>query len=236
MRGWRPSRWHPRPSRASRFAPAEPGRKPETRPSKPRSKAARPVLMYLHGRGGNPAEDCRKWARVGRQFGWVVCPSGPGDAGGGEVHVAHQALGAFARDGLDAEPGGFREADFPDSSPLAGIAFQEALENRAFLAGGEGYRAPAQNLLAFLGRKGASGCRSTYRPGVVEAELAAVLPDFVTATLREGLITFDRQMRGFVTAEATLVGVESRTSAPVRILRGSDCQSLSHRWRPGTPR
>lgn len=50
---------------------------------KPRSKGAKPVLMYLHGRGGNPAEDCRKWAKVGTQFGWVVCPSGPGDNGAG---------------------------------------------------------------------------------------------------------------------------------------------------------
>ncbi len=50
---------------------------------KPRAKGPRPILMYLHGRGGNPAEDCRKWARVGTQFGWVVCPAGPGDNGGG---------------------------------------------------------------------------------------------------------------------------------------------------------
>lgn len=45
---------------------------------KPRTHARRPILMYLHGRGGNAFEDCRKWARVARQFGWVVCPQGPG--------------------------------------------------------------------------------------------------------------------------------------------------------------
>jgi predicted esterase len=50
---------------------------------KPRVRGMRPVLMYLHGRGGNPAEDCRKWARVGTQFGWVVCPQGPEDRGDG---------------------------------------------------------------------------------------------------------------------------------------------------------
>jgi predicted esterase len=50
---------------------------------RPRGKGMRPVLMYLHGRGGNPMEDCRKWARVGTQFGWVVCPQGPEDRGGG---------------------------------------------------------------------------------------------------------------------------------------------------------
>ncbi len=51
---------------------------------KPRAKGTKPVLMYLHGRNGNPAEDCRKWARVATQFGWVVCPSGPaaGETGG----------------------------------------------------------------------------------------------------------------------------------------------------------
>jgi predicted esterase len=47
---------------------------------KPRAKGPRPILMYLHGRGGNPAEDCRKWAKVGTQFGWVVCPAGPGSS------------------------------------------------------------------------------------------------------------------------------------------------------------
>lgn len=50
---------------------------------KPRAKGPKPILMYLHGRGGNPAEDCRKWAKVGSQFGWVVCPAGPGDSGTG---------------------------------------------------------------------------------------------------------------------------------------------------------
>jgi predicted esterase len=50
---------------------------------RPRNRGLRPVLMYLHGRGGNPGEDCRKWAKVGTQFGWVVCPQGPEDRGGG---------------------------------------------------------------------------------------------------------------------------------------------------------
>src|SRR5580704_3717137 len=44
---------------------------------KPRSKTRRPIVLYLHGRGGNAFEDCRKWARVARQFGWIVCPQGP---------------------------------------------------------------------------------------------------------------------------------------------------------------
>ncbi len=50
---------------------------------RPHVKGTRPILMYLHGRGGHPADDCRKWARVAARYGWVVCPSGPVDVGGG---------------------------------------------------------------------------------------------------------------------------------------------------------
>jgi predicted esterase len=50
---------------------------------RPHGHGMKPVITYLHGRGGNPAEDCRKWARVASQFGWVLCPEGPDDRGGG---------------------------------------------------------------------------------------------------------------------------------------------------------
>jgi uncharacterized FAD-dependent dehydrogenase len=59
----------------------------------------------------------------------------------------------------------------------------------------------------------------------MEADLSLVFPDYVTDTLRKGIRSFDRKMRGFITAEATLTGVETRTSAPVRIIRGEDLQS-----------
>jgi hypothetical protein len=117
-------------------------------------------------------------------------------------------------------------ADFGDSSPLAGVSFQRLLERRAFEAGGGGYRAPAQDLLGFVG-KGRGGITSSYRPAVVQADLASLFPPQVATTLKEGILYFDRKMHGFVTAEATLTAVESRTSAPVRILRGPDLQSVS---------
>ncbi len=189
-------------------------------PGHPRLPAADYRLAYNNANGRSAYSFC-------------MCPGGVVVAGAsGPGQVVTNGMSNLSRNAPYANSAlvvNVREEDFPDSSPLAGIAFQEALEHRAFLAGGSGYHAPAQNLLAFLGRKGATACRSTYRPGVVEAELAAVLPGFVTDTLREGLIAFERQMRGFVTAEATLVGVESRTSAPTRILRGGDLQSVSLR-------
>jgi predicted esterase len=58
---------------------------------RPNGRGLRPVLMYLHGRGANPQEDCRKWARVARAFGWVVCPQGSEDRGGGSRAWANSA-------------------------------------------------------------------------------------------------------------------------------------------------
>lgn len=58
---------------------------------KPNGKGLRPIIMYLHGRGANPQEDCRKWAKVGAQFGWVVCPQGAEDRGGGSRAWANSA-------------------------------------------------------------------------------------------------------------------------------------------------
>jgi len=118
--------------------------------------------------------------------------------------------------------------DFGADDPLAGVRFQRHWEEKAFVAGGGDYRAPAQNMLAFL-RCGSGLLRSSCRPGVREADLATVLPRALAEVLRRGLPQFDRQMRGFVTSEATLVGVETRTSAPLRIVRDeSTGTSLSH--------
>ncbi|MBK5274476.1 MAG: hypothetical protein JJE30_05435 [Desulfuromonadales bacterium] len=117
-------------------------------------------------------------------------------------------------------------ADFVGDDPLAGVRFQRYWEQRAFLAGGSGYSAPAQNLLAFLRQPGRGSASSSYRPGIVETELDPVLPPFIIQTLREGIPEFGRKMRGFVSAEATLIGIESRTSAPLRVLRNEQLESI----------
>jgi uncharacterized FAD-dependent dehydrogenase len=83
--------------------------------------------------------------------------------------------------------------------------------------------------MAFLGKTCAGGVSTTYRPGIREANLDDVLPDYVAETIKDGIHYFDRKMRGFITSEATLTGIETRTSAPVRIVRGEDLQSVSLR-------
>ncbi|MDD2541629.1 MAG: hypothetical protein PHH28_11390, partial [Desulfuromonadaceae bacterium] len=119
-----------------------------------------------------------------------------------------------------------REEDFDGPGPLAGVRLQRRWEQRAFERGGGGYRAPAQNLLDFLRLPGKGVVRTSYRPGIAETELDSVLPPFIIDTLREGIIDFGRKLRGFITSEATLVGIESRTSSPVRILRDSSFESV----------
>ncbi len=110
--------------------------------------------------------------------------------------------------------------------PLAGLAWQRKWERAAFRLGGGGYRAPAQRLAAYLARKpGAPPERTSYRPGVTPADLSELYPARVQEALRAGLRTFERRMRGFVTDEAILVGVETRTSSPCRLVRGDDLQS-----------
>lgn len=122
-----------------------------------------------------------------------------------------------------------RTADFIGASPLAGVEFQRQLERLAFRAGGCRYKAPAQRLMEFMGHPDNSPLQSSYRPGIAHARLEEIVPDYIATTLRNGIISFDRKMRGFMTTEAILVGVESRTSAPLRILRGDDFQSPSIR-------
>jgi uncharacterized FAD-dependent dehydrogenase len=112
------------------------------------------------------------------------------------------------------------------TGPLAGLEWQRKWEREAFRLGGGGYRAPAQRLAAFLaGRPGEPPGRTSYRPGVAAADLSRLYPARVHEALRAGLRAFERRMRGFVTEDALLLGVETRTSSPCRLVRGEDLQS-----------
>ncbi|MDQ7833834.1 MAG: hypothetical protein RDU24_00465 [Humidesulfovibrio sp.] len=124
-------------------------------------------------------------------------------------------------------------ADLGSDNPLAGVDFQRHWERLAFDLGGRDYKAPAQSVGDFLeGRaskefRGFGLVRPSFEPGVRPADLSRCLPDFVTAALRDAIPAFDRKLRGFAEASAVLTGVETRSSSPVRILRGADMQSVS---------
>ncbi len=114
-----------------------------------------------------------------------------------------------------------------DHCPLSTLAFQMQVEQIMFHAGGDAINAPAQRLVDFLQRKPSSTLGKTgYMGDVVSAPLHELLPPFVVDSLIQGFRDFDRKMHGFITEEATLLAVESRTSSPVRIPR--DKEALQH--------
>ena len=127
----------------------------------------------------------------------------------------------YANSGLVTE---VRPSDFEhlreEWGPLAGLKFQQQFEELARRRGGDRQIAPAQRVADFVaGRTSTSLPATSYIPGIVSSRLDQWMPAFIAEGLRGGLAVFGRRMRGFVTDQAVVVGVESRTSSPVRIPR-----------------
>ena len=134
----------------------------------------------------------------------------------------------YANSGFVTE---IRETDFAHLTEkygaLAGLVFQQQLEQMAREQAPENQTAPAQRVADFVaGRKSASLPKCSYVPGIVESRLDEWMPQFMATRLREAISIFDKRMKGYLTNEAVVVGVESRTSTPVRIPR--DRESLQH--------
>lgn len=188
-----------------------------------------------HSRLG--AAEYRLTARSGNRgvYTFCMCPGGyvvGSSAKAGEMVV--NGMSYFARDGENANAAVVVQVSPEDfgTGALDGMHFQQKLEEDAWrLGGGEGL-APAARVGDFLrGRKTSvfDGVKPTFRPGVKGANLSDCLPDFVASGLREGLQVFGRQLKGYNREDAVLTAVESRTSAPLRILRDEGGQSISHK-------
>lgn len=122
----------------------------------------------------------------------------------------------------------FARAGF--AGPLAGLDFQVQQEARAYELGGGRFFAPAQAIPDFLARRSPRPLGGTsYRPGLAPAELHRLFPPWLTEALQKALELFDRRMRGFVSQSGTLIGIEARTSSPVRVTRDERLQSVSVR-------
>ena len=120
--------------------------------------------------------------------------------------------------------------DFPDKSTLGGMYWQRELERAAFRAGGENYHAPAQLVGDFLAHKpseSAGAVAPTYQPGVRYCDLHDVLPERITSVLERALPELDRRLHGFARADAVMTAPETRSSSPVRIVRGANRQSAA---------
>lgn len=115
--------------------------------------------------------------------------------------------------------------DFPSDHPLAGMYWQQEMEETAFKAGGCNYHAPAQLVGDFLAGRASTGPKSvkpTYRPGVTWCDLSSVLPEKITAALRTALPALEGNLAGFASHDAVLTAPETRSSSPVKILRGEN--------------
>ena len=160
--------------------------------------------------------------------GWIVPASTEND----EVVVNGMSLSR--RDSPFANSGMVSTVEPEDLQPLvkqhgvlAGLVFQKDLERAAKIAGGGGQVAPGQRATDFLtGRISASLPDTSYFPGTQSAPLHELLPPWITSRMREGLRLFGRQMHGYLSEEALLLGFETRTSSPVRIPRRDD--TLEH--------
>ncbi|MBQ8960350.1 MAG: hypothetical protein IJ071_03920 [Ruminococcus sp.] len=167
-------------------------------------------------------------------YTFCMCPGGSVvPAASEEGRLAVNGMSCFARDDENSNSAllvNIDPKDYGSDDPLAGMYFQREIEEKAFAAGGGDYRAPAISVGSFLTGGEArlsEKVRPSYRPGVRPAQPEAYLPGFVCESLRLGLPEMGKKIAGFDDGEALLTGVESRSSSPVRILRGEDLCSVS---------
>jgi hypothetical protein len=184
-------------------------------------------------------------------YSFCMCPGGTVVAATSELdRVVTNGMSQYSRNERNANAGivvGISPEDYRQDgrhegpvSPLDGMAFQRQWESRAYELGGGGYIAPGQLVGDFIANKRKSrrgqdfgSVMPSYTPGVNLTDLSEPgresLPRYVLDAIREALPAFERQIRGFAMTDAVLTGVETRTSSPLRINRGKDCQSLNTR-------
>lgn len=174
-------------------------------------------------------------ARNGRSvYSFCMCPGGTVVAAASEPErVVTNGMSQYSRNERNANAGivvGITpEQDFPPETspfgPLAGMELQRQLESNAYIMGGSNYNAPGQLIGDFLANKPSTQLGQvtpSYTPGVTLTNLADALPEFAITAMREAIPEFAKKINGFDLADAVLTGVETRTSAPIRIKRDDE--------------
>ena len=166
-------------------------------------------------------------------YSFCMCPGGkivPSSTADFEIVVNGMSLSKrnspFANSGIVVQvmPADYR--NYQNVQGLAGIRLQELFEQKAYKQAHNGQRAPAQRLTDFVNNRVSQNLPvCSYLPGTVVSPMHEWLPDFIKNSLQEGFKKFDTKMKGFLTRDALIVGVESRTSSPVRIPRNPETGS-----------
>lgn len=167
-------------------------------------------------------------------YSFCMCPGGfivPASTGEGECVVngmspsQRNSPHANAAIVVEIRPEDLKE--YEQYGPLAGLRFQENFERLSYENGGGMAVAPAQRLLDFVNNRSSKDLPETsYLPGIVPSDMHKWMPKFIRERLQGGFKEFDKKMRGYLTNDAVIIGVESRTSSPVRIPR--DPETLEH--------
>jgi uncharacterized protein len=175
-------------------------------------------------------------------YSFCMCPGGTVVAASSEEgRVVTNGMSQYSRNernanagivcGIDPRDYAQYAQDYALDDPLRGIGFQRFWESRAFELGGGTYDAPGQLVGDFVAGKASTQFGEvipSYKPGVHLTDLAASLPPYAIAAIREAFPAFDKQLKGFFRHDAVLTGVETRTSSPIRIKRHDDSlQSLN---------
>lgn len=188
----------------------------------PRLKAADYRLTYVTKSTGRAV------------YSFCMCPGGEVVAAASEEEmVVTNGMSYFNRDKANANAAivvTVGENDFEGNSPLKGMDFQRHYEKLTYTLGGGGYRAPIQlvgDLLEGRVSNKLGDIKPSYKPGYEFKDLRKCLPNYVIESIKEGLINFDTKIKGFASKDAVLTGIETRTSAPVRITRNDTLQSIN---------
>lgn len=167
-------------------------------------------------------------------FSFCMCPGGfivPAATAPGEVVVNGMSPSRrdskFANSGIVVAVDETNYLKYNEHGALAALYFQSAIEQTACRIAGGKQHAPAQRLIDFLDGKISSSLPETsYQPGLTSVDMKEVLPGFIVESLKQGFKAFGKKMKGYLTNEAQIIGVESRTSSPVKIPR--DKETLEH--------
>ena len=167
-------------------------------------------------------------------YSFCMCPGGVVVAAASEKNrLVTNGMSYHKRDGVNANSAlvvTVSPEDFEGNSPLKGMEFQRKYEGLAYELGGGDYKAPVQLVGDFLkdqNSKKVGIVEPSYKPGYEFRELKSCLPDYVIDTLKEGIVKFDSRIKGYGMDDAVLTGIETRTSAPIRMTRNENLESIS---------
>lgn len=165
-------------------------------------------------------------------YTFCMCPGGFVVAAASEENrLVTNGMSLYDRSNINSNSAllvGISPKDFGSDNVLAGMELQRKLESSAFKLGGGGYKAPCQRVGDFLNHTKSTAFGEvlpTYKPSVTLSNLDDCLPDFITESMRDGILEMDKRLKGFASNDALLTAVESRSSSPVRIMRDDTLQS-----------